>query len=101
MIDVTKLKRAVAFLREEIPAQDISKNPVIQHPHNTARTVPERLPAARIKELSQLNPRVAVLWILGEWAAIGAAIVAGEGVEHHPPDAEQSEHQQDDRGSHG
>ena len=74
MTDVTKLKRAVAYLREEIPARDISKNPVIPHPHNTARTVPERLPAARIKELSQLKPRIAVLWTLGEWAAIGAAI---------------------------
>jgi fatty acid desaturase len=74
MPDSTKLKDAIAYLREEIPTRDVSKNPVVAHPHNTARTVPERLPAARIKELSQLNPGTAVFWTFVQWASIGAAI---------------------------
>ena len=40
MPDVAKLRRMVAYLREEIPAEDISTNPVVNHPHNTARVVP-------------------------------------------------------------
>jgi fatty acid desaturase len=74
MADLARLKRVLAYLREEIPAEDISKNPVVEHPHNTARMVPERLPSAKIKELSQLQPARAVLWTLGEWAAICTAI---------------------------
>ena len=70
----TKLKEAIAYLREEIPTQDVSKNPAVAHPHNTVRTVPERLPAARIKDLSRLNPGIAVLWTFMQWASIGAAI---------------------------
>jgi fatty acid desaturase len=74
MPDVAKLRRMVAFLREEIPAEDVSKNPVVNHPHNTARMVPERLPAAKIKELSQLQPEKAVVATLAEWAGIAGAI---------------------------
>ena len=74
MAHSTKLKEAIAYLREEIPTRDVSKNPVVSHPHNTARIVPERLPAARIKELSQLNPGIAVFWTFMQWASIGAAI---------------------------
>ena len=65
MADSATLKEAIAYLREEIPTQDISAKPVVAHPHNTVRTVPERLPAARIKELSQLRPAIAVLWTFG------------------------------------
>lgn len=74
MPDFAKIKRALAYLREEIPAEDISKNPVVDHPHNTARTIPERLPAAKIKELSQLQPARAVLTVAGYWAAIAVAV---------------------------
>jgi fatty acid desaturase len=74
MPDVAKLRRMVAYLREEIPSEDVSENPVLNHPHNTARLVPERLPAAKIKELSQLQPEKAVARTLGEWAGIAAAI---------------------------
>ena len=70
----TKLKEAIAYLREEIPTRDVSKDPLVAHPHNTTRTIPERLPAARIKELSQLSPGIAVLWTFVQWASIGAAI---------------------------
>ena len=34
--------KIVAFLRAEIPTEDIAKNPVVVHPHNTSRVVPER-----------------------------------------------------------
>jgi fatty acid desaturase len=66
--------RIVAFLREEIPAEDISVNPVVQHQHNTSRMVPERLPAATIKELSRLEPARALAVTAGEWVAIAVAI---------------------------
>src|SRR6476620_10115100 len=46
---------AIAFLRSPISAQDISTNPVVIHPHNTSRTIPERLPPAIVKDLSQLD----------------------------------------------
>jgi len=75
MADFEKFHRALAYLREEIPADDISKNPVVQHPHNTARMIPERLPAAKIKELSQLQPWRAVLATAVQWGVIAAAIV--------------------------
>lgn len=74
MADLARVKRVIAYLREEIPAEDVSENPVVSHPHNTARMVPERLPPAKIKELSQLQPRRAVLRTAGEWIAIAAAI---------------------------
>jgi fatty acid desaturase len=74
MPDFAKLKRAIAYLREEIPAEDVSANPVVQHPHNTARTVPERLPAATVKALSQLEPARAVAATAAQWAGIAAAI---------------------------
>src|ERR1700728_1429428 len=64
----------LAFLRSEIPTDDISANPVMAHPHDTSRTVPERLPAAEIKELSALQPTKALLATVEEWAAIGVTI---------------------------
>ena len=74
MPDFAKFRRVIAYLREEIPAEDISRDPVLKHPHNTARTIPERLPPARIKALSQLHPAKAILATAGEWAAIAAVI---------------------------
>ncbi len=55
--------------------EDISKNPVVVHPHNTSRTIPERLPAAKVKELSTLQPAKALLATAEDWAAIAGAIV--------------------------
>jgi fatty acid desaturase len=74
MADLAKLKRAIAYLREEIPTEDISANPVVQHPHNTSRMIPERLPAATVKELSKLEPARAVAVTFGQWLGIGVAI---------------------------
>lgn len=74
MPDFSKIRRALAYLREEIPAEDISENPVFRHPHNTARTIPERLPAAKIKELSQLQPARAVFATAAQWAVIAGTI---------------------------
>jgi len=74
MPDVTKFKKAIAYLRAENPTEDISANPVVKHPHNTARTIPERLPPAKIKELSRLQPAKAVAATAGEWAMIAGAI---------------------------
>ena len=65
----------VAFLRSEIPTEDISANPVVSHPHNTSRTIPERLLPAKIKELSVLQPAKALIATAEEWAAIAVAIV--------------------------
>ena len=39
-----QIAKAVAYLRSEIPTDDVSKNPIVQHPHNTTRGIPERLP---------------------------------------------------------
>lgn len=64
----------LAFLRSEIPTEDISANPVMVHPHNSCRTVPERLPAAEIKELSALQPTKALIATAVEWAAIAVTI---------------------------
>jgi hypothetical protein len=64
----------IAFLRAENAREDISKNPIVRHPHNTTRTIPERLPAATVKELSVLEPARAVAATAEEWAAIIAAI---------------------------
>ena len=66
--------KIVAFLRAEIPTEDIAKNPVVVHPHNSSRLVPERLPPATIKELSVLEPAKAVRATTEEWIAILAAI---------------------------
>jgi hypothetical protein len=51
-----QLTKVVAFLRSENPVEDISENQVVQHPHNTSRAIPERLPAVKIKESSVLEP---------------------------------------------
>jgi fatty acid desaturase len=65
----------LAFLRSEIPTEDISVNPVVVHPHNTSRTIPERLPQATIKELSVLQPARALIATAVEWAVIATTIV--------------------------
>src|SRR6476660_10481448 len=65
---------AIAFLRSPISAQDISTNPVVIHPHNTSRTIPERLPPAIVKDLSQLDAARALAATAGEWVSIAAAI---------------------------
>ena len=69
-----KVNSIVAFLRLETPAEDISTNPVVAHPHNTSRTVPERLPPTIVKELSQLNTTRALVATVGEWVSIAGAI---------------------------
>src|SRR6478735_5502165 len=74
MPSFAKINRALAYLREEIPAEDISENPVVKHPHNTTRFIPERLPPAKIKELSQLQPARAVVATASQWVAIAGAI---------------------------
>ncbi|MEO8422051.1 MAG: fatty acid desaturase family protein, partial [Hyphomicrobium sp.] len=71
---LAELNRIVAFLRSENPSKDISTNPIIEHPHNTSRTIPERLPPAKLKELSVLQPAKALIATAEEWAAIAAAI---------------------------
>src|SRR6476620_12634613 len=74
MPPVTKLTSAIAFLRSENPVEDISAYPIVVHPHNTSRTIPERLPAVTIKELSALEPARALEATAGEWVSIAAAI---------------------------
>jgi hypothetical protein len=74
MLDFAKISAALAYLREEMPSEDISKNAVFTHPHNTTRLIPERLPPAKIKELSRLQPARAVATTLGKWALIVASI---------------------------
>ena len=69
-----QIPRIIAFLRSENPVEDISVNPVVAHPHNTSRTIPERLPPSKIKELSVLDPARALAATAGEWAAIAVAI---------------------------
>ncbi len=69
-----QIPRIIAFLRSENPVEDISVNPVVAHPHNTSRTIPERLPSSKIKELSVLDPARALAATAGEWAAIAVAI---------------------------
>src|SRR4051812_48291906 len=44
------------------------------HPHDLAREVPDRLPAARLRELSRLSPARAALAIAVEWAGVLAAL---------------------------
>ena len=71
---LARINRIVAFLRSENPTEDISTNPIVEHPHNTSRTIPERLPPAKLKELSVLQPGKALIATAEEWAAIAAAI---------------------------
>ncbi len=69
-----KFTRALAYLRAENPDADISANPIVAHPHNTSRTIPERLPAATIKELSKLDPTRALAATGVEWLGIAGAV---------------------------
>jgi fatty acid desaturase len=69
-----ELSKVLDFLRAEIPVEDISVRPVVRHPHNTSRSIPERLPPAKVKELSVLQPSRALAATTGEWIAIAAAI---------------------------
>ncbi len=69
-----EIKKVLDYLRSENPVEDISANPVVQHPHNTSRSIPERLPAAKIKALSQLDPARALATTAFEWGSIAAAI---------------------------
>jgi fatty acid desaturase len=50
------------------------------HPHDLRAGVPDRLPIEVVRELSRLEPALAVRAIAGEWAAIVAAIVICERV---------------------
>src|SRR5688572_29572935 len=74
MAAFAEIKEILAFLRAENPNEDVSANPVVKHPHNTSRTVPERLPAAKIKELSRLEPARALAVTAADWTAIILAI---------------------------
>jgi fatty acid desaturase len=69
-----QINRIIAILRSEIPTEDISTNPIVEHPHNTSRTIPERLPPAKLKELSALQPSRALIATAAEWTGIAAAI---------------------------
>src|SRR5688572_13424117 len=60
MAALAEVNKIIAFLRMDNPLEDISVNPVVEHPHNTSRTIPERLPAATVKELSRLDPAKAI-----------------------------------------
>jgi fatty acid desaturase len=71
-----KVSRAIAYLRAANPNEDISKNPVVAHPHNTSRAIPERLSPGKIKDLSALEPGKALWATAEEWLAIAAAIAA-------------------------
>jgi fatty acid desaturase len=75
MLDFAKINSALTYLREEIASEDIAKNPVVNHPHNTTRLIPERLPPAKIKELSRLKPARATGTTFGKWIVIAAAII--------------------------
>ena len=69
-----KANSVIAFLRSATPVGDISANPVVIHPHNTSRSIPERLPAATVKQLSALEPARALAATAGEWVSIAATI---------------------------
>ena len=73
MPDFAKITKALLYLREEIPVEDISKDPVFKHPHNTTRLIPERLPPTKIRELSRLQPARAIVTTFGKWLLIAAA----------------------------
>jgi fatty acid desaturase len=64
----------LAFLRSEIPTDDISTDPAVAHPHNTSRAIPERLPAADIKQLSVLQPAKALIATAEEWGVMAVAM---------------------------
>jgi hypothetical protein len=55
-----RITKIITFLQADTPIEDIAKNPVVRHPHNTSRIVPERLPPTTIKELSVLEPAKAI-----------------------------------------
>jgi fatty acid desaturase len=74
MAHFAKVNGVIAFLRSETPAEDISANPLVIHPHNTSRSIRERLPAATVRELSALEPARALAATAGEWVSIAAAI---------------------------
>ena len=69
-----ELTKTIAFLRSEIPTRDISTKPVVEHPHNSSRKIPERLPPAIVKEFSTLEPGRVLTATAAEWASIAAAI---------------------------
>src|SRR5262249_55059463 len=69
-----RITKIVTFLRAETPTEEIAKNPVVKHPHNTSRIIPERLPPETIKQLSVLEPAKAIGATAEEWVAIAAAI---------------------------
>jgi hypothetical protein len=66
--------KIIAFLRAEIPTEDVPKNPVVVHPHNTSRVIPEPLPPVIVKELSVLEPAKAIRATAEEWISIAVAI---------------------------
>jgi fatty acid desaturase len=70
----SKVNSVITFLRSEISAQDISTNPVVPHPHNTSRAIPERLAATVVKKLSLLEPSKALAATAGEWLSIAVVI---------------------------
>jgi fatty acid desaturase len=74
MPDFAEISRALTYLRAEIPAEDISKDSVFKHPHNTTRLIPERLSPTKIRELSRLQPARAIGATFGKWVLIAAAI---------------------------
>ena len=74
MPDFAEISRALTYLRAEIPAEDISKDSVFKHPHNTTRLIPERLSPTKIRELSRLQPARAIVATFGKWVLIAAAI---------------------------
>jgi fatty acid desaturase len=74
MPSFAKINRIITFLRSENPLEDISTNPTVEHPHNTSRTIPERLAAAKIKGLSKLEPARSLAATAEEWVSIAAAI---------------------------
>lgn len=47
------------------------------HPHDAVAAVPDRIPAADLRALSQISDARALLAIASEWAIIGAAIAIG------------------------
>jgi hypothetical protein len=51
-----RITKIITFLQADTSIEDIAKNPVVRHPHNTSRIVPERLPPTTIKELLVLEP---------------------------------------------
>jgi hypothetical protein len=71
---LAKVNSVIDFLRSEIPTQDVSSNPVVVHPHNTSRAIPERLPAEVVKKLSALEPARAIAATAWQWSAIATAI---------------------------